>query len=399
VLDSLTFAGMDGSEVLVVALACGALLIRAGFGWLAAGCVRSKNAAGAGMRNVVDLAVACVAFWAIGAAIMNAEAGLIFDAKGYASQRTFMQLVIVIIGTAPVLGAMAERSRLSAVMAAPAVLAGLVIPICASWVWNGWLARLGFVDVAGATVLHVVGGMFALIGAIAVGPRPNKYNRDGSANLIPGHNVPIVSVGVVLILIGWTPYVVGASMNPRAGMNVLLAASAGTLAAVMLSHFRYGKPDILLTYGGLLGALVAITSGGGSVGTLAAFIIGAIAGIIVPMATVALDLRFRVDDPSGGIAVHLIGGAWGVIAAGLFVPAAHVGEWIKQFFVQILGLLVIALFAALAAVGLFVALRKTVGLRLHEDAEYDGTDLAEHDVNAYPDFQQTMIKSYHLREA
>jgi Amt family ammonium transporter len=184
----------------------------------------------------------------------------------------------------------------------------------------------------------------------------------------------------------------------RTAINVLLAGSAGTITAVVVSHIRYGKPDIMLTYGGLMGGLVGITAGAGLVGTWSAVLIGAVGGVIVPMATVTIDLRFRVDDPSGGVAVHLIGGAWGVIAAGLFVPRAHVDDWIKQFGVHILGLIVVTLVASAFAVGLFIVLRKTIGLRLHDDAEYDGTDLAEHDVNAYPDFQQTMIKSYHLRE-
>jgi ammonium transporter, Amt family len=206
----------------------------------------------------------------------------------------------------------------------------------------------------------------------------------------------MASVGTLLILVGWTPYVLAASVVTggaaieRAGINVVLAGSAGALVAVILSHLRYGKPDIMLTYGGLLGGLVAISGCGGAVGTLAAVVIGAVAGLIVPMATVMLDLRFKVDDPSGGVAVHLVGGAWGTLAVGIFL---------QKPIVQALGLLVIMLFAMLAAAIIFLLLRYTIGLRLHEDAEYDGTDLAEHDLNAYPDFQQTMIKSYHLREA
>jgi Amt family ammonium transporter len=405
---------MDGGiELIVVSLACGALLIRVGFAWCAAGAARSKNAGGAAMRSVIDLAVTALAFWALGAAIMNGggavlglQPGLLSDVRGEASASTFVQLVLVIIGTGPVAAAMAERSRFFPLLATPAILGAIVIPICGHWVWNaqGWLARLHFVDIAGASVLHVVGGIFALAGAIAVGARSGKYNRDGSANLIPGHSVPMASVGVLLILIGWAPYVTSASLlqggfHGRTAINVLLAASSGALTASIISHIRYGKPDIMLTYGGLLGGLVAISAGGGAVSTIAAVIIGAIAGVIVPTATVALDLRFKVDDPSGGVAVHLLGGAWGTLAAGFFLPSATWADRIRQIGVQTLGFLAIALFAIITAVALFLVLRSTIGLRLHEDAEYDGTDLAEHDVNAYPDFQQTMIKSYHLREA
>jgi Amt family ammonium transporter len=209
---------------------------------------------------------------------------------------------------------------------------------------------------------------------------------------------------MLLMLAGWVPYVLGAAalnggFGPKTPMNVLLAAAAGTLAAVVFGQIRYGKVDVMLTYGGLLGGLVAITAAGGAVHSIWAVVIGAVAGVIVPVATVTIDLVWKLDDPGGGVAAHAVGGAWGTLAVGLFAPSAGVPDKLQHLGVQLLGLSMIGAISFGASFIAFLALKRTVGLRLGEDAEYDGADLAEHDLNAYPDFQQTMIKSYHLREA
>ena len=410
----------SGLQLLVVLFACAALLIRVGIGWYAAGQSRSKNAAGAALRNATDMAVAALAFWAVGGAIFNGDIGLIFDAKGRAGPEQFVQLVLVVIATAPIVGAAAERSKFFPMLAAPALLAAVVVPLAAPWAWRyGWLQRLGFVDVAGASVIHVAGGLCAAAAAVLVGARTGKYNRDGSSNFIPGHSAPMASVGVMLTFAGWAPYVLAATLLPyitpgalrltstfdptftagRAALNVVLAAAAGTIVAAVVTRAKYGKPEIMLTYAGLLGALVAISAAGGAVSSVAAVVTGAVAGVLVPVATVRLDLVWKIDDPVGGLAIHVLGGAWGTLAAGIFIPAATYGEKLRDIGVQLLGLAVIAALALAPSLALFALLKKTVGLRLTEDAEWDGVDLAEHDLNAYPDFQQTMIKSYHLREA
>jgi Amt family ammonium transporter len=155
----------------------------------------------------------------------------------------------------------------------------------------------------------------------------------------------------------------------------------------------------MLTYGGLLGGLVAIAASSGAVHSISAVVIGAVAGVIVPTATVMLDLIWKIDDPAGGVAAHAIGGAWGTLAAGIFTPGIGLLDKLQHLGVQALGLLIFAAIAMGASFALFMALKRFTALRFSEDAEYDGADLAEHDLNAYPDFQQTMIKSYHLREA
>jgi len=278
------------------------------------------------------------------------------------------------------------------------------------WAWFGWLQNLGFIDVGGAAVLHMTGGVCAAVGVVFVGPRAGKYNRDGSANGIPGHSVPLVVLGVTLMVAAWVPYVAGASLRNGAGrldedavvamaaFNVLVAGASGGAAALVLGRLRYGKPDVFLTSSGALGGLVAISASAPVVGSLAAAVIGALAGVIVPTATVWLDLRWHLDDPSGGVAIHGVGGLWGTLAAGVFAPVG----WAERFgriAHQITGILVILVTVAVVSGLVFAGMKAVVGLRSKEADEYDGLDLAEHDINAYPDFQQTMIKSYHLREA
>ncbi len=395
---------MDAPPILLTILACGALLVRVGLGWYVSGICRAKNAAGAVLRNIIDLAVAVIAFWAVGMAVLGGNWAIIGQQRGEVYERVFALMVFVLIGAAPVTGAIAERCKFFPMLLAPALLGGVVIPIAARWIWNtnGWLAKFGVIDVAGASALHVVGGLAAGSAAIIAGARSGKYNRDGSSNLIPGHSVPMASVGVMLMLAGWLPYMLAASLMHSAAelvaINVLLAASAGAIVAVIVSHIRYGKPDIMLTYSGLLGGLVSITAAGGLISPLAAVITGAIAGVIVPTATVVLDMLWHIDDPAGGIAIHAVGGAWAMIAMGIFKPVETWGEKFRFLGVQIVGLLAIAALAIVLSSILFLVLKMTIGLRLHEDAEYDGADLAEHDVNAYPDFSQSMIKSYHLRQ-
>jgi Amt family ammonium transporter len=396
-------------EWIWIALAAGALLVRVGQTLYYAGLSRSKNAAGAALRNVADVCVSVVAFWAVGQAIeaqmTNGVLGInprfLVGWEGMPATATFA-MALVLIGTGVVGGAVAERSKFLPMLAAWAVLAGFVLPV--SWFWvksgNGWLNRLGVIDVAGAGAIHVAAGAFALAGAIIVGPRTGKYNRDGSASMIPAHNVPMAVAGAVTVLVGFIPYVAGCdtAFATRAAFNTLLAGAAGGLIAITFAHLRYGKADIGLALAGLLGGLVSSTAAAGTVGSPTAFVTGAIAGLVVPISAVLIDLFGRVDDPAGGIAVHGVGGAWGLIAAGFFAPGSF-ADHLKHLGVNLLALVIFVAFAGGVGFGVFALLRKTVGIRSTEADEYDGLDLAEHDIGAYPDFQQTMIKSYHLREA
>lgn len=398
---------------LLIALGAGALLVRVGQALYATGLSRSKNSAGAVTRSLFDLCAASLAFWAVGAAILFQRNNYYFALKGSlvmgwrlapeAAGVVFFYGAAVLIATGVLTGTLAERSRFFPASVASVLLGGLLVPLAGNWAWSGWLRQLGFIDLAGASVIHLTAGVCAAVGAALVGARTGKYHRDGSASMIPGHNVPLASAGVFLMLAGWVPYVVGFALIAKGptgavAFNVLLSAAAGGLAALLMGRFRYGKPDPTLALLGFLGGLVAITGGAAHVHPPSAVLIGAVAGVIVPLASIILDLVIRIDDPAGGIAVHAVGGLWGTVATGLFAPG-YFGERMQQAGIQVLGAAAIAALAAALAIAVFMGLKATVGLRAREADEFDGLDLAEHDIGAYPDFQQTMIKSYHLREA
>jgi Amt family ammonium transporter len=397
-----------------------ALLLRVGLGLYLAGISRAKNSAGIVMRAACDLFVAVLAFWAIGAAIFLQDrngffaisGSLVFSSGTAAGPVMFLAAVVAIAGGA-VVGAVAERSKFFPMLAASVLLGAFVVPVAGKWAWSGWLARIGFTDVGGASFIHLAGGLTALAGAVLLGPRDGKYHRDGSTSMIPGHSVPMAGGGVMVLLAGWVPYVAGCAAVVRlivwpspithgaadlAAINVLMAAAAGGLASLLFSQFRYGKPDISITSLGVLGALVAISAGAGVVATPWAVIIGAGAGVLVPMSAVWIDLVGKVDDPAGSIAIHAIGGSWGILSAGLFAPGS-IGHRLQHFGVQVLGLIVIGVLSAGCGFALFALLKATTGLRAPEADEFDGLDLAQHDIGAYPDFQQNSIRSYHLREA
>lgn len=396
----------------IVLLGAALLLMRVGQVMYAAGVCRSKNAAAMALRVVADFCVATLAFWAVGAAILlqasngyfAVEPQVLLGAAGVGGH-AFFYAGVILVATGAVGGALAERSRFLPVCAASALLAGLVVPAAGRWVWGGWLGRMGFVDVAGASAVHLAAGACAAVGAALVGPRNGKYNRDGSANMIPGHNIPLAAAGAMAVVVAWVPYVIGSAMvHGRISvalvepMNVILSAAAAGGAALLLAHVRYGKPDVMLALSGVMGGLVAISAAAGTVSSASAVLIGGIAGVLVPLSVVSLDLLAHLDDPTASVSIHGVGGLWGTLAAGLFAPTTFV-ERLKLTGVQALGALAVAALAVALSVALFAILRATVGLRLREADEYDGQDLAEHDIGAYPDFQQNTIKSYHLREA
>jgi Amt family ammonium transporter len=383
-----------------VLMACGAgaLLLRAGWVLYFTGLVRAKNSAGSAMRGVCDFSIAILAFWAVGAAILFASRSFII--MGWTStvhdpELILLYAVIASFAAAPMIGATAERSRFVLVYFSATLMAGLVVPLMGAWVLRGWLGRAGFVDVAGGSWLHLAAGAAAAVGAWAVGPRNGKYHRDGSASVIPGHNIPQACAGAMVMLVGWTAYAAGCAhvsngAGALAALDLLLAAAAGTVGGLIFCQLRYGKPDVVLTLMALLGAMAAASAGAGVMSPLAAVIVGATAGALVPWAAAWIDLSWRVDDPTGSIAVHGIGGAWGTILLAIVPGKATIA-------IQLLGVIVAVALSALASAAMLIALKAV--LRVREADEFDGLDLAEHDIAAFPDFQQNTIKSYHLREA
>jgi Amt family ammonium transporter len=397
-------------ELWVVVLAAAALLVRVGQAAGGMGMARAKNAASAGIRNLADFCVATLSFWAIGAAILfQQHNGVLGFHLGHfvgwegLSPNWLKGLVMALIASAVIVPAVSERSKLIVSLAAGAVLAALLVPLTRHWTERGWLSTLGFIDVAGAASIHLTAALCAAVAAIFVGPRDGKYNRDGSSNMIPGHNVSLILISVLLTFIGWVPYVCLLAPAQRSGVaaaNVFIAAAAGGAASLLVGRIRFGKADVLLTCVGILGGLVGITAAADSVRTLGAFLIGVVAGVAIPWVTVMIDLRLKLDDPGGVVAIHGVGGVWALVAASIFTAAPiTVGQRLQSAGIQLLGIVVIAITVIAVSGALMLLLRSTTGLRSRDADEYDGLDLAEHDINAHPDFQQTMIKSYHLREA
>jgi Amt family ammonium transporter len=397
---------------ILIGLGAGCLLIRVGLALYRPGLLRAKNSAGGVLRVFADLCVSVLAFWLVGAAILLQTRSryfsldpnlIVFRAGGSAG--LFFLMTIVLLGTGIYGGAIAERSRFFPQWTLSILLAAIIIPIGGNWAWIGWLSHLGFVDAGGASWLHLSGAVCALAASFIIGPRTGKYHHDGSASMIPGHSVPMAGVGAITMLAGWVPYLAGClilthnrALVESAATDVLLAGAAAGLAAILLGHFRYGKPDVILTLLGFLGGLVAICAGAGRIGPIGAVLVGAVAGIVVPIGAIWLDLICRIDDPIGGIAVHGIGGLWGTLAAG-FLASGNIAHRLHQTGVQLLGIVAIGILSLVLSVALLAVVRKTVRLRVSEDDEFEGLDLAQHDIGAYPDFQQNTIKSYHLREA
>ena len=309
---------------------------------------------------------------------------------GYTWWTDFLfQAVFAATAATIVSGAVAERIKLSGFMLFTILYVGLVYPIVGSWKWGGgFLDRMGFYDFAGSTLVHSVGGWAALIVVYFLGSRIGKYNKDGTPNAIPGHNIPLASAGVLILWLGWFGFNGGSvlSANPELTsltlVNTCLAASAGGLSSVLLSNILYKNFDLTMFMNGILGGLVGITAGADQMGPNSAILIGAIAGIILIIGVSLLD-KFKLDDPVGAIAVHLICGIWGTLAVGLFGEMASLDQFIKQ----LIGVGIIGAFCCLSAVIIILIVKSTTGLRVDREEEIKGLDLSEHGMDAYADFR------------
>ena len=332
--------------------------MQAGFAMVEAGFTRAKNAINIMMKNLMDFSMGSLAFWAIGFAFMFgvSKSGWIGTSGFFLSDFTpggdpwvlaFWMFQVVFAATAATIvsGAMAERTKFSGYLVYSIFVCAIIYPIFGSWAWGGlfhgggWLEKLGFIDFAGSTVVHSVGGWAALAGTIVLGPRIGKYDKDGNVKPILGHNVPLAALGVFILWLGWFGFNPGSTTaaNKDIAMifvNTNLAAAAGAVLAMITSWIKIGKPDAGMSLNGALAGLVAITSPCASVSPLSAVIIGAIAGIIVVLSVFFFD-RIKVDDPVGAISVHGVNGAWGTLAAGLFNMG---GTSAKIIGVQLLGI-------------------------------------------------------------
>ena len=292
-------------------------------------------------------------------------------------------------------GAVAGRMQFRSYLFYSAILTGIIYPISGSWKWGGgWLDAMGFYDFAGSLIVHAVGGFAGLAGAIVLGARIGRFNKDGSANPMPGHNITAATLGVFILLIGWFGFNPGSQLafagtaNTNATMliatNTLLAASTGAILAMVASLFVTGKPDLSYSLNGMLAGLVGITANADSVTNVSALVIGAVAGVLVVLGTLFLE-KLRIDDPVGAWPVHGLAGIWGGIATGLF--GGH------PLGAQIVGSLVIPIWAFATMYVVFSILKAINFLRVTEEEELEGLDITEHGTINYPEFTGVLQSS------
>jgi ammonium transporter, Amt family len=380
--------------------------MQAGFAMVEAGFTRAKNSINIMMKNLMDFSIGSIAFWAIGFGIMfGATSSGWFGTTGFfLSDFTpdgdpwvlaFWMFQVVFAATAATIvsGAMAERTKFTGYIIYSIFVSGLIYPVFGSWAWgslfngSGWLEGFGFIDFAGSTVVHSVGGWAALAGAIVLGPRLGKYTKDGKIKPIMGHNIPLAALGVFILWLGWFGFNPGSTTTADTSIamifvNTNLAAAAGACLAMIVSWMKFGKPEVGMSLNGALAGLVGITAGCANVSPSSAIIIGAVAGVIVVFSVMFFE-KIKVDDPVGAVSVHGVCGGWGTLAAGIFniggTSAAIIG-------VQILGVAACFLWTFPAAFLMFKLIDKTIGLRVSPEEELEGLDYAEHGGIAYPDF-------------
>ncbi len=399
-------ANLDNLWVLIAAFLV--FFMQAGFAMVEAGFTRAKNASNIIMKNLMDFSIGSVAFFLVGFGIMFGEdiAGFIgstgffnpgsLDLGLNISRETFIIFQTVFAATAATIvsGAMAERTKFGSYVVYSAVITLIIYPIVGHWVWGGgWLSNLGFIDFAGSTVVHSVGGWAALVGAALIGPRIGKYGKDGKVYAIPGHNIVLGALGVFILWFGWFGFNPGSQLAADSAigsiaMTTNLAAAAGAIVVMIITWFKYGKPDVSLTLNGALGGLVAITAGCASVSMWGSMAIGAIAGVIIVFGIDFIDRVAKIDDPVGAVGVHGLCGAAGTIMVGLFAVDGGLfyGGGAQQLGIQTLGVVAVAAWTIVTTLILFSTIKATMGLRVDKHDEEMGLDIGEHATQAYADF-------------
>ena len=383
------------------------MLMQAGFAILEAGLTRQKNCNNVLMKNIMDFAIGSIIFLVVGFGLMFGESlGGIVGITGFIDPTSlnlsqfealsptvfiFFQTVFCATAATIVSGAMAERTKFSSYLIYTLVISLVIYPISGHWIWGGgFLSKIGFIDYAGSTAVHSVGGWAALMGAVVLGPRMGKYNRDGSTNAIPGHNIMMATLGVFILWFCWFGFNPGSSLEAAGyighiAMTTNLSACAGALVAMFLTWKKYGKPDVSMTLNGILAGLVAITAGCHIVSLYGAIAIGAVGGILVVYGCEILDQKLHVDDPVGAVGVHCLNGACNTPASegtlGLFF-----GGGTALLITQLIGVIIVAVWVCSMSFIMFTLIKKTVGLRVTPQEELAGLDLGEHGSEAYPDF-------------
>lgn len=386
------------------------IFMNAGFGMLETGLCRQKNAVNILTKNLIVFALATIAYWAIGFSLMFGSSGNPFvgfggfflsgDHTNYGLSpfpeglpvAVFFLFQVAFSATAATIvsGAVAERIKFNEFLIFSVLLVGIAYPITGHWVWDagGWLYTMGFMDFAGSTVVHSVGGWAALAGAFLLGPRLGKF-VDGRPGAIPGHNMGFAMLGCLILWIGWFGFNPGSQLAADQACAYIavttnLAASAGGLTATFTSWLKDGKPDLTMVINGVLAGLVGITAGCAGVSYWGSVIIGGIAGILVVYSVAFFD-KIKIDDPVGAISVHLVNGVWGTLAVGFFnmEKGLFYGGGINQLIIQIVGILAIGAFTAIFSFVVWAILKQTMGIRVSGEEEMIGLDIGEHGMEAY----------------
>jgi ammonium transporter, Amt family len=406
----------------VIVAAVLVILMQAGFAMLEVGFSRMKNVGSVVAKILVNLAIAAILFWAVGFAFTFSDGGSLnslIGLKGFflatpadqvdavyaglawtsvpLAAKFLFQVAFCAVSLAIVWGTMLERTKFAVYVIFAIVFAGLIYPIVGHWIWGGgWLASLGMQDFAGSTVVHLSGAMAALAGTLLLGPRIGKYDDEGRPQTIPGHNMPLAVLGVLILWVGWYGFNPGSTMAAvpeiaDIALTTTLAAAAGVLGAMMMSYVYRRHIDVGMGGNGAIAALVAITAPCAFVAPWAAIIIGFVAGVVMYATLIFVD-RIGVDDPLGAIAAHGMGGVWGTLSAGLFTtpalaavgqPGLFYGGGFTQLGVQALGIVASGGFVFLTSYAVFALLKATIGLRVKPEEELNGLDISEHGVYGY----------------
>ena len=388
---------------------CAALIffMEAGFALLEAGFIRAKNAMSIIAKVIIDITFGGIAFFvlgfgvaygvsngwfALGFGIMDEDLGLGLTVSNQLFW--FIQLGFAIAAISIVSGALAERMKLWSYAIMVVVFCGIMYPLVANWVWNpnGWLAVRGFNDFAGSAAVHAMGGFSALAAAIVLGPRIGKYSKEGNSNTIPGHNLPLASVGAFILWFGWFGFNPGSTLGAVGNweligdvvVNTFLASASGGIATMFYTYFSYGKIDITMVINGILAGLVSITAGCNVVGPVSAIFIGLIAGVLVDVAVLFFD-KIKVDDPVGAVAVHGVNGLFGTLAVGLFAIEGGLffDGGADLLITQFIGVSTIALFSFSFTIILMKVLKSAIGIRISNEEEEAGIDSVSFGVKSY----------------
>ncbi len=402
--------------VWTIIAACLVFFMQAGFALVETGFTRAKNAVNIIMKNVMDVSAGSLAFFALGFGLMfgTTAAGWIGTDGFFLSEMGewstewtytffFFQAVFAATAATIVSGAVAERTSFSAYITFSILITGIIYPIFGSWAWgslyngSGWLESLGFIDFAGSTVVHSVGGWAALAGVMVVGPRVGKY-INGKPQAIKGHSLPTAALGVFILWLGWFGFNAGSTTTGDTSialiaLNTFLAAGAGATMAMIVTWIKTGKPDGEFTLNGVLAGLVGITAGCANLTPGFAILAGAIAGVISYFSYKFIEKY--VDDAVGAITVHGVCGAWGTLAAGLFDSAGF--SW-SVVGVQAIGIAAAFLWTFPVSYIVFKTIDKFIPLRVNGELEEMGLDLHEHDASAYPEFGDSVLKKLETEE-